>query len=66
MDMRNSQTIDDADSMVDQFRDHFQKVAGGESGAKWVSRFCKAYVAHREFITVLTNLPCTSVDAMQL
>ena len=67
IDMRDSQTIDDADSMVDQFRDHFRKMASGESGAKWVSRFCKAYAAHREFITVLTNLACdTNVDAMQL
>jgi fatty acid synthase, animal type len=55
-DMCDSQTIDNADNMVDQFRDHFKKLASGETGAKWVSRFCKAYVAHREFI-ILTLMP---------
>jgi len=46
IDMRDSQAVDNADSMVDQFREHFEKMTAGESGAKWVSRFCKAYAAH--------------------
>ena len=53
--------------MVDQFRDHFQKMIVGESGAKWVTRFCKVYVAHRGFIIVFPDVQRDhNVDAMQL
>lgn len=66
IDISNNQIIDTAESMVDQFRDHFQKMSGGESGAKWVSRFCKVYVTHRGFIVFPDVQRDHNVDTMQL
>ncbi|KAJ3555439.1 hypothetical protein NM688_g2577 [Phlebia brevispora] len=45
-DMVSSGTLDNAVDISQQFAAHFEQVQAGGSGAKWVARFCKAYVAH--------------------
>lgn len=44
--MASSGAIDNASDITHQFSAHFEQVQAGSSGARWVARFCKAYVAH--------------------
>ncbi|GJJ10578.1 putative PKSNRPS-like protein biosyntheticcluster [Clathrus columnatus] len=42
-DMATSGSLDDAEDILLQFEEHFK---AENKGAKWVARFCQAYVAH--------------------